>query len=299
MASICTSSLKLSLPNLLRNALRSEFAANLHYGPAHSVTPFTYRRRGVQQRKFSSFPRAQISPSTTYLVSEESSSASPDTASESQPDIQSKPPRGEDSPNEASNAKAESDNVKTQRATPKDDAGTSKKKGKGSDPKLKDKESSKSKDKDSKPKEKGASRKERRSAEGLKKKQTQMWEIQKKALKEKFADGWNPFKKLSPDALEGIRHLHKVAPQRFTTPVLAAEFKVSPEAIRRILKSKWKPTATESEDRRKRWENRHDRIWGHMSELGLRPSTKGTRGLTDANRLLYALKKKTAADEEK
>jgi hypothetical protein len=105
--------------------------------------------------------------------------------------------------------------------------------------------------------------------------------VQKAALKEKFAGGWNPPKKLSPDALDGIRHLHAKAPEQFTTSVLAQEFEVSPEAIRRILKSKWRPSEDEMESRRKRWENRHDRIWSRMAELGLRPSTNRTRTLSD------------------
>jgi hypothetical protein len=111
------------------------------------------------------------------------------------------------------------------------------------------------------------------------------WRIQKDALDKKFPNGWNPPKKLSPDALEGIRHLHATAPDRFTTSVLAEEFKVSPEAIRRILKSRWRPSEVEAEDRRKRWEKRHERIWSRMAELGLRPSTKASRPYSDANTL--------------
>jgi hypothetical protein len=113
------------------------------------------------------------------------------------------------------------------------------------------------------------------------KKKPESWQVQKAALKEKFADGWNPPKKLSPDALDGVRHLHAKAPEQFTTAVLADEFEVSPEAIRRILKSKWRPSEDEMESRRKRWENRHDRIWSRMAELGLRPSTNRTRPLSD------------------
>jgi hypothetical protein len=123
-------------------------------------------------------------------------------------------------------------------------------------------------------------------------KKTEHWQIQKEALSEKFPAGWNPPKKLSPDALDGIRHLHATAPDRFRTSVLAEEFKTSPEAIRRILKSKWKPSGEESEFRRKRWEKRHERIWSQMSELGLRPSTKASRPVGDANRLLYGEDKK-------
>ncbi|ERF69444.1 hypothetical protein EPUS_07848 [Endocarpon pusillum Z07020] len=98
------------------------------------------------------------------------------------------------------------------------------------------------------------------------------WQIQKDALKEKFGEeGWSPRKKLSPDTMEGIRALHEQYPQKYTTPVLAEQFKVSPEAIRRILKSKWRPSPEKMEERRARWAKRHDRIWDAQAEMGLRP----------------------------
>ncbi|KAJ5805272.1 required for respiratory growth protein 9 mitochondrial [Penicillium riverlandense] len=119
-----------------------------------------------------------------------------------------------------------------------------------------------------------------------KKKKLEHWQVQKEALKQKFPVGWSPMKKLSPDALEGIRHLHATAPDRFTTPVLANQFQVSPEAIRRILKGKWRPSEEEIEKRRVRWEKRHDRIWGRKAELGLRMPTERSKALTDSN-ILY------------
>ncbi|KAJ6155339.1 hypothetical protein N7470_005905 [Penicillium chermesinum] len=106
-------------------------------------------------------------------------------------------------------------------------------------------------------------------------KKRELWKIQKEALKEK----------LSPDALDGIRHLHQTDPARFTTAVLAEEFKTSPEAIRRILKSKWTPSGAEVENRRKRWERRHDRIWSHKAELGLRPFVKRAAPFSDSQKL--------------
>ncbi|KAH8424737.1 mitochondrial ribosome assembly protein RRG9 [Aspergillus melleus] len=118
------------------------------------------------------------------------------------------------------------------------------------------------------------------------KKKLEGWQIQKAALKDKFQDGWNPTKKLSPDALEGIRHLHSIAPEKFTTPVLAEQFEVSPEAIRRILKSKWRATEEELNNRRERWERRHDRIWNHLTQLGLRPPTRRTTPSDDVS-ILY------------
>lgn len=125
-----------------------------------------------------------------------------------------------------------------------------------------------------------------RSAYKPQKKKREEWQIQKEALQHKFQEGWNPPKKLSPDALDGIRQLHAMAPDRFTTPVLAAEFKVSPEAIRRILKSKWQASEEQMECRRQRWEKRHDRIWSQMTELGLRPKRARTEEFDDA-KVLY------------
>ncbi|OCK80855.1 hypothetical protein K432DRAFT_381862 [Lepidopterella palustris CBS 459.81] len=101
------------------------------------------------------------------------------------------------------------------------------------------------------------------------------WQTHKAALKNKFGDeGWNPRKKLSPDAMEGIRHLHKQYPDKFTTPVLADHFKVSPEAIRRILKSKWRPSDEEQEARMLRWDKRGERIWSQLVETGAKPPKK-------------------------
>jgi len=100
----------------------------------------------------------------------------------------------------------------------------------------------------------------------------EQWQIQKAALKEKFGDeAWNPQKRLSPDTLEGIRTMHNSDPYRFTTPVLAEHFKVSPEAIRRILKSKWQPSAEIQEKRRERWERRGERVWSSLAEVGVKP----------------------------
>jgi hypothetical protein len=94
-------------------------------------------------------------------------------------------------------------------------------------------------------------------------------------LKEKLGgEAWNPRKKLSPDAMEGIRHLHDTQPEKFTTPILAEHFKVSPEAIRRILKSKWRPSDEEYEDRMERWNKRGERIWTNLVEMGVKPPKK-------------------------
>ncbi|PYI08549.1 required for respiratory growth protein 9, mitochondrial [Aspergillus sclerotiicarbonarius CBS 121057] len=280
MASVCTSSLRLSLPNVLRNALRSEFASDVHQSPAHrrlSVTPLSHRACRTSRRNFGSSPNTQLYPSPIYLSSQESSSTSADISNTPPSDNLGKAPRGESSTEDAlpeANAASDPADIKTEQG--------------GSQPDTRAHKKSQTKPSRSKK----SPRDEQPSTPApAPKKKLEKWEVQKKALQGKFKEGWNPPKKLSPDALEGIRHLHAVAPERFTTPVLAEEFKVSPEAIRRILKSKWRPSETELDDRRKRWEKRHDRIWGHLSELGLRPSTKRTRDLVDANQVLYGNKK--------
>lgn len=109
----------------------------------------------------------------------------------------------------------------------------------------------------------------------LPKPKKERWQIEKAALERKLdSQAWNPRKRLSPDTLDGIRNLHMTDPARFTTPVLAEQFKVSPDAIRRILKSKWRPSEDEHEDRMKRWNKRGERIWTNMVELGTKPPKK-------------------------
>ena len=105
--------------------------------------------------------------------------------------------------------------------------------------------------------------------------QREPWQTQKSALSEKFGPtGWLPRKRLSPDTLDGIRTLHAQYPDKFTTPILADQFKISPEAIRRILKSKWRPKDEEEERRRRRWEKRGENIWTQMVEMGIHPPKK-------------------------
>ncbi|KAK4981250.1 hypothetical protein LTR28_000006 [Elasticomyces elasticus] len=101
------------------------------------------------------------------------------------------------------------------------------------------------------------------------------WQTQKIALAAKFGEeGYAPRKLLSPDTRDGICILHASDPSKFTTPILSEHFKVSPEAIRRILKSKWQPSEEEAEDKRPRWERRGERKWTEMVELGMRPPKK-------------------------
>jgi hypothetical protein len=71
------------------------------------------------------------------------------------------------------------------------------------------------------------------------------WAQHRASLKTKFPKGWAPPHKLSRAAMDGLRALHAHDPATFTTPVLADKFRVSPEAVRRILRGKWQPTQEE------------------------------------------------------
>ena len=103
----------------------------------------------------------------------------------------------------------------------------------------------------------------------------QDWQVQKAALKKKFPLGWAPAKKLSPDAISGLRALHAQFPDTYTTPVLSNLFGVSAEAVRRILRTKWSPaTSEEEEGRRERWVRRGERVWGRWAAMGVKVPKK-------------------------
>ncbi|KAL8863301.1 MAG: hypothetical protein Q9178_000676 [Gyalolechia marmorata] len=116
------------------------------------------------------------------------------------------------------------------------------------------------------------------------------WQIQKDAISSKFGSaGWTPRKRLSPDALEGIRTLHAQFPDKYTTAVLANQFEVSAEAVRRILKGKWRPSDEEATSRRQRWDKRGERIWGQMVALGVKPPKKWRDSISLARKLPVAI----------
>lgn len=75
------------------------------------------------------------------------------------------------------------------------------------------------------------------------------WKSHRVALKSTFPEGWSPPRKLSREAMDGLRDMHKLNPAKFSTPILADRFKISPEAVRRILKSKWEPP----QEKRVKW----------------------------------------------
>lgn len=87
------------------------------------------------------------------------------------------------------------------------------------------------------------------------------WKKQKLALKQKFQNqGWSPLKKVSREDMESIKTLKKNMPL-LNNSQIGEYFKISPEAVRRILKSNWKPKNLEEDEQvYERWKKRGERI---------------------------------------
>lgn len=259
MATQCAASVKLALPTILHNVFRSEFTCGLHSSPVHR---FRRPPRVLHNARLftSTTPFCQVQTEKPQHVAPES------------------PPARVSEPSSSQTQREADSRASCQEITSAKPADK---------PKKKPDAAKRTKDRKDARKDKNFDK----SKKGLQKKNKhEHWQIQKDALDKKFPAGWSPPKKLSPDALDGIRHLHATAPDQFTTAFLAEEFKISPEAIRRILKSRWRPSEDELESRRKRWEKRHERIWSQMIELGLRPPTETSKPLSDA-KTLYRSKK--------
>jgi hypothetical protein len=83
------------------------------------------------------------------------------------------------------------------------------------------------------------------------------------AIKQRYGQ-WNPTKRLSRKQMDDVRSFLEQAPHLRTVD-LAHYFKVSPEAIRRILASKWVPKESEedevlSRDNRRKERNKHNNV---------------------------------------
>lgn len=94
-------------------------------------------------------------------------------------------------------------------------------------------------------------------------------------MKRKFPEGWNPPKKLSRQLMDDMRALKRLDPEKFTTDALASQFRVSPEAVRRILRSRWAPDAKRSEELQERDEAKRAQTLEYYKQL--RERRKATR----------------------
>ncbi|KAJ1913020.1 Required for respiratory growth protein 9 mitochondrial [Tieghemiomyces parasiticus] len=69
------------------------------------------------------------------------------------------------------------------------------------------------------------------------------WRTRRVELKKTLSDGqWKPTKRVARSTMDRIRFLAANTPDTFTIPRLSHEFKISFEAVRRILKSKFEPS---------------------------------------------------------
>lgn len=275
MVTHCASSLNLALPAVLRNVMRSQLTSTFsassvipHHGRFNSHSSLS-PRNSQPRRPFSLYSRLR------WSENEQTKHAAPE------PKGFADAARSPRSFRNGSNPPRNKKEWTSHKFQPKSQERDPNRKPGWTDRERRTFRNEKRRDAKSNPSWDQEKATARQSFEKPKKGKPEDWQVQKAALKRKFAHGWSPPKKLSPDALDGIRHLHAKAPERFTTAVLAEEFQMSPEAIRRILKSKWRPSEDEMESRRRRWENRHDRIWSRMAELGLRPSNENTQKVAD------------------
>lgn len=96
-------------------------------------------------------------------------------------------------------------------------------------------------------------------------------------MKSRFPEGWSPPHKLSRQTMDGLRVLHMHDPETFSTPMLAEKFRISPEAVRRILRSKWEPSP-EQRARLLRRELREKQAWIESKRAAEREEYKALGG---------------------
>lgn len=91
------------------------------------------------------------------------------------------------------------------------------------------------------------------------------WTKRDEAIRNRYGE-WNPTHRLSRQQIQDIRNIKDKMPHMKTIE-LANHFKISPEAIRRILKSTWVPSDSEEERIRLRGEKRKDESLVHKKEM--------------------------------
>lgn len=75
------------------------------------------------------------------------------------------------------------------------------------------------------------------------------WGEHRAAIKAKYPERWNPTKKVSREAMDAIRQLHKQDAETYPSWVLAQRFMISPEAVKRILKSNFRMSEGKVEEK--------------------------------------------------
>lgn len=85
------------------------------------------------------------------------------------------------------------------------------------------------------------------------------WKRQMFALKERFPQGWDPKRRLSRDEMEDLRQRKRAHPE-LNNSQLGDMYRVSPEAVRRVLRSTWAPKGDAAQRVQKRWKRRGERL---------------------------------------
>ncbi|EFA81621.1 neugrin domain-containing protein [Heterostelium album PN500] len=101
--------------------------------------------------------------------------------------------------------------------------------------------------------------------------------LHKILIKEKYGN-WEPIKKLSRDQMSEIKRLHKEDPDIHTVESLVTQYRVSKEAIKRIIRSNWTP----SEDRLKEQDSKKKHRLEVTTESNA-AATKGTKRIINNN----------------
>lgn len=91
------------------------------------------------------------------------------------------------------------------------------------------------------------------------------WTKRDESIRNRYGE-WNPTHRLSRQQIQDIRNIKDKIPHMKTIE-LANHFKISPEAIRRILKSNWVPNDSEEERIRLRGEKRKEESLVHKKEM--------------------------------
>ncbi|CUM67211.1 uncharacterized protein PRCAT00004904001 [Priceomyces carsonii] len=124
--------------------------------------------------------------------------------------------------------------------------------------------------------------------EKLKEKEKPMWEKRQESLKKRYGV-WNPTRRLSRQQIQDVRDLKDQMPHMKTID-LANLFRISPEAIRRVLKSKWVPSDKNEEDIIRRGQRR--KLQNKSRKLEASADNSSARASRYTDKLKYESKSK-------
>ena len=123
------------------------------------------------------------------------------------------------------------------------------------------------------------------------------WRKHRNRLKERFPEGWAPPKRISREAMDLLRTLHQVDSVGNSVPVLADKFRISPEAVRRVLKSRFELGREEREKREGK--RREERMRQTTESSGGEAAWSGDRGRERGEMERLRSRRREGRDEER